>query len=204
MDTAVRFSPERFAEGLTMQQYIRGMSKNQELFIENYNNFTLEPEDEAFLRGLDRKLKVVVLAEDWCGDVLRYLPAFARMLEVVPQWEARVFYRDSNLDLADLWLKEGKYRAIPVMVFFDEEMNEIACYVEKPAAVYEAETLARGAFEQLYPQLADARFPTTEMSEETLALYATFIREYRARMRGQWQRLFVNEIRRKLEAGAKS
>lgn len=204
MDTAVRFSPERFAEGLTMQQYIRGMSKNQELFIENYNNFTLEPEDEAFLRGLDRKLKVVVLAEDWCGDVLRYLPAFARLLEVVPQWEARVFYRDSNLDLADLWLKEGKYRAIPVMVFFDEEMNEIACYVEKPAAVYEAETLAREAFEQLYPQLADARFPTTEMSEETLALYATFIREYRARMRGQWQRLFVDEIRRKLEAGAKS
>ena len=139
MEATASISPERFAEGLTIQEFIEGMEKNKEIFSENYSNFELKPEDAAFLRGLGRELNVMVLVEDWCGDVLRYVPALARVAEAVPDWNVRLFYRDRNLDLSDGCLKDGKYRAIPTMLFYDEDMNEVACWIEKPAPVYDAE-----------------------------------------------------------------
>src|SRR5687768_4295003 len=136
VDISAKVSPERFTEGMIIKEFVRSMSKNREIFEENYQNVTLREHDTDLLRRLDRKLNVIVLAEDWCGDVLRYVPVFARMAEVAGTWDVRVFCRDENLDMADLWLKEGKFRAIPVIAFLDEGLDEIACYVEKPRVVY--------------------------------------------------------------------
>ena len=202
MDIIMKVSPERFGEGMTIEEFVKSMSKNREIFEENYSNFTLKEEDALFLLHLDRKLNVIVLAEDWCGDVLRYVPVFARVAEAAGNWDVRVFCRDENRDLADLWLKEGKFRAIPVIAFLDEKMGEIACYIEKPAAVYTEDKHAVEAFIKEHSDLPDARLPTSQMSEQTYALYANFIRQFRADNKTRWQQWFVDEIRAKLERAA--
>ncbi len=199
MDTIVEITPERFREGLKIDEFVQRMTKNQELFEENYTTFELNEDDIAFVRDLDIRLNVAVLAEDWCGDVLRYLPAFARLAEVAQKWDVRIFYRDENVDLIDLCLKDGKYRAIPVFLFFDAEMNEVACLTEKPAAVYAIEANARQAFADEHPELPDAAAPLDDMSVDTRAAYVTFIRQFRADNRKRWQQLFVDEIRGKLQ-----
>ena len=102
------------------------------------------------------------------------------MAEAAGKWDVRVFCRDENRDLADLWLKEGKYRSIPVIAFLDEKMDEIACYVEKPAAVYTEDQHAVEAFIKQYSDLPDAQLPTSQMSEQTYELYANFIRQFMA------------------------
>jgi thiol-disulfide isomerase/thioredoxin len=198
VEALVKITPERFDKGLTLSEFVRGMGTNRDLFEQNYDSFTLRPEDVDFLRSLDRRLHVLVLAEDWCGDVLRYVPAFAKMCEVTDKWDVRVFYRDRNPDLAEMWLKEGKYRSIPVMVFFDEDWNEVACYVEKPAAVYRADEHARAAFLSQHPHLPDADLPPSEMTENTYSLYTQFVREFRNENKKRWQQMFADEIRQKL------
>ncbi len=199
MATNTEISSERFAEGMTIKEFVKSMSKNREVFEENYASFALKEEDALFLLHLDRELKVVVLAEDWCGDVLRYVPVFARMAEAASKWDVRVFCRDENPDLADLWLKEGKFRAIPVIAFLDERLAEIACYVEKPAAVYSEDKHAVEAFVKQHLDLPDAQLPTSQMSDQTSELYANFIRQFRADNKTRWQQWFVDEIREKLE-----
>lgn len=198
METVARVSPERFAEGLSIKQFVDEMQKNRDLFEANYNDFTLNEVDEEFFRRLDTDLKVLVLAEDWCGDVLRYLPVFAHIAEVVPDWEVRVFRRDDSTDLADQCLKEGKFRAIPVFKFFDKYLNEITCFTERPAAVYEMEVKLAGYFSAAHPELPDASGPVAEMSESTHNLYVDFVRKFRADNRKHWQQMFVDEIRGKL------
>lgn len=198
MDTMIKITPERFGEGFTVDEFIETLGRNRETFEENYNTFTLKPEDAVQLQELGRPLKVLVLAEDWCGDVLRYLPAFTRMCEAAGDWDVRVFPRDKNPDLADLWLKEGKYRSIPVMVFFDENLREIACFVEKPTAVYGYDSRAREGFAAQHTHLEDASSPPSEMSQETYNLYTEYIRSQRTASRKQWQQLFVDEIKGKL------
>ena len=191
-----RVTWEQFAEGMTLQEYRAGMLQNRELYEERYSNYALRERDVALLRAITggRELNVLVLTEDWCGDSLRYLPALERLAEAVGNWTVRVFYRDNYPDLADRWLKRGTMRAIPVIVFFDSDMCELAHFIEKPAAVYAADAQARETFARLYSNLPDAHLHNSEMSQETYDLYVEFMREYRAANLGRWQQSFVDEV----------
>src|SRR5207247_9306440 len=90
--------------------------------------------DRAALDRLGTKLKILVLTEDWCGDALYNVPVLARMVEGNPNIELRVFLRDRNPDLTNQYLNQGIYRSIPVFAFFDESMNELARFIERPPA----------------------------------------------------------------------
>jgi hypothetical protein len=194
----VEVTPERFGTGMTIEEFVQNMTKNRELFDENYATFELSEDDRAALQDLNMKLNVVVLAEDWCGDVLRYLPAFARIAAAVGEWEVRVFYRDQNHDLIDRCIKDGEHRARPVFLFDDGAMKELACFTEKPAQVYIEEAAARERFANEHPDWPDAALHVDDMSEETREAYVTFIRAFRADNRPRWQRLFLEDILDKL------
>jgi thiol-disulfide isomerase/thioredoxin len=198
VDTLTRVDSERFAEGLTVEEYVQGMRKNRELFEQNYGSVALREEDVRFLAEGTRVSKVLVLAEDWCGDVLRYVPMVARLAEEIPSWEVRIFYRDDNPDLAENWKKHGLFRAIPIIVFFDEHFNELANFIEKPSPVYIAEQSARERFAADNPDLSDAHLPVDRMTPATLDRYTTFIRSLRAESQRRWQQFFIDEIKVKL------
>lgn len=128
---------ERFARGMTLQQYLGQMTANKDKFMEVMAAVHLTPEDRAIFANRREKLNVLVLTEDWCGDALTNLPVLARMVEGAPNVEMRVFLRDQNPDLMDQYLNRGLYRSIPVFAFFDADMKEIARFVERPPKITE-------------------------------------------------------------------
>ena len=134
-------TPERFAQGLTFAQYLAQMRSNKERFEQRMADAVITSADREAIRG--RKLKVLVITEDWCGDALVGFPALARLVEGAPDVEMRVFLRDANPDVMDQYLKRGLYRTIPVIVFFDEQMNELARYLERQDVVTELRTLLK-------------------------------------------------------------
>jgi hypothetical protein len=128
---------ERFAQGMTFQQYLDQMTSNKDKFLEAMGAVHVTPEHRAVVAGRGEKLNVMVLTEDWCGDALTNFPVLARMVEGVANVEMRVFLRDQNPDLMDQYLNRGIYRSIPVFVFFDDDMNEVARFVERPPKITE-------------------------------------------------------------------
>jgi hypothetical protein len=125
---------ERFEQGMTLEQYIDHMSVNRERFVEKLDGTTIGPEDTRLLARLGTARRVLVLSEDWCGTCLAHVPYVAKLVEGDPRIEMRLFPRDQNLDVMDQYLKKGLYRAIPVFVFFDEHMNEVARFIESRPA----------------------------------------------------------------------
>ena len=121
---------ERFEQGLTLQQYVEHMSVNRERFVDALDEVTLEPGDAHILKSLGKTRRVLVISEDWCGTCLAHVPFVAKLVEGHPSIEMRLFPRDANLDLMDQYLKKGRYRSIPVFAFFDEQMNELARFLE--------------------------------------------------------------------------
>ena len=134
-------TPERFAQGMSFAQYLAQMRTNKERFEKRMADSEITPADREAIRG--RKLKILVITEDWCGDALVGFPALARLVEDAPDVEMRVFLRDANPDVMDQYLKRGLYRTIPVIVFFDERMNELARYMERQDVVTELRTLLK-------------------------------------------------------------
>jgi len=128
---------ERFLQGMTFQQYLDQMGTNKEKFLEFIREVKIRPGDREVLRKLGKKLNVLVITEDWCGDALYNFPVLAKLVEGNPNIEMRVFLRDRSPDLMDQYLNQGLYRSIPVFAFFDEKMNELARFIERPPKVTE-------------------------------------------------------------------
>lgn len=134
-------TPERFAQGMTFAAYLAQMRSNKERFEQRMAGTELTPADREAIRR--RKLKILVITEDWCGDALVGFPGLARLVEGEPDVEMRVFLRDANPDVMDQYLKRGLYRTIPVFVFFDEHMTELARFMERQDVVTELCTVLK-------------------------------------------------------------
>ena len=70
----------------------------------------------------------MVLTEGWCGDSAQTLPYIYIMTKGNPNIKLRILPRDSNLDIIDKYLTNGKSRSIPCLVIFDTEGNELALW----------------------------------------------------------------------------
>jgi len=132
---------ERFAQGMTFPEYLAQMRTNKDRFAKRLAETEIGSDDREAMRA--RKLKILVITEDWCGDALVSFPGLAKLVEGAPDVEMRVFLRDANPDVMDQYLKRGLYRTIPVFVFFDEHMNEVARFMERQDVVSELRTLLK-------------------------------------------------------------
>ena len=126
---------EQFKQGMTLDQYLTQMGTNKDKFVEFLGTIKIDPADKGALDKYGKKLNVLVITEDWCGDALYNVPVLAKMVEGNPNIEMRIFLRDKNKELMDQYLNQGMYRSIPVFAFFDENMNEVARLLERPSKI---------------------------------------------------------------------
>jgi hypothetical protein len=124
---------QRFATGLSWKDYVAQMGDTRARTEDNYAKSALTEEERKFFGGVSQVRHVLMLAENWCGDVHRNSPLIAHVCETMPNCELRVFFRDQNLDLRDCFLNNG-YQSIPVVVFFDKDWNEIGRWIERAHA----------------------------------------------------------------------
>ena len=128
---------ERFESGLTYDQWKAQMTRNRERHDANERELELIADDIAAFKKLPKPVNVLVLAEDWCGDVIANTPILGKLAIGVGTLNVRVFLRDQNGDLMDQYLKDGKYKSIPAVVFFDDDFNELGRWIERPDSVTE-------------------------------------------------------------------
>lgn len=99
--------------------------------------------DEDLL-GLIKKISSpqawMVISEAWCGDSAQNLPYIAKIAECNSLINLRIILRDSNLDIMDLYLADGKSRSIPKLVAFNEDGNELFQWGARPKEAQELVT----------------------------------------------------------------
>lgn len=128
----------KFRTGLTPQQFMDGMTKNKEAFESGYNQFEWpSEEDKEFFESLNYRddIRVLILAADWCGDVVRNIPVVFRALEV-SEWPVEVLILEENLDIMDNFLTMGG-RSVPVVIFADTGGHVLGQWGPRPKHVQE-------------------------------------------------------------------
>ncbi|NOX67358.1 MAG: thioredoxin family protein [Chlorobi bacterium] len=73
----------------------------------------------------------IVLTEDWCGDSAQNLPYLYKISQLNDNIELIILYREDNIDIMDMYLTNGG-RAIPVIVGFDNDGNELFKWGPRP------------------------------------------------------------------------
>ncbi len=131
---------ERYNSGFTYENYIQQIKVNKDRFETYYESAALTKEDQDFFANASSMpngiKKLMIIGEDWCPDVFRGMPVFARIAEAAGI-ETRIFPRDDNLDMMDEFLKDGEFASIPVAVFYDDKLNEITRWIERPVVGYD-------------------------------------------------------------------
>jgi hypothetical protein len=121
---------QKFATGMTWKDYVAQMGDTRERTEHNSAKSGLTDEERKFFSGVNHVKYVMMLAENWCGDVHRNSPLVAHICEAMPNAELRVFLRDQHPELRDTFLNNG-YQSIPVVVFFDKDWNEVGRWIER-------------------------------------------------------------------------
>lgn len=87
----------------------------------------------ARLNALDRPVRVLVIAEDWCPDVVRHVPILQRMAELSPALDAKYLLLNDRPDILCRYLTFGG-EAIPKFVFFNADFVECGLWGPMPEA----------------------------------------------------------------------
>jgi hypothetical protein len=132
---------DKLGKGLTPQGFIDGMTKNQDQFVEWQEQFAWENEDDReFFESLNNRddLRCLILAADWCGDVIRNVPVVLKALENsgVP---TEILIQEQHMDTMDQFLTMGG-RAIPIVIFADTGGFVLGHWGPRPAHVQEVMT----------------------------------------------------------------
>lgn len=72
--------------------------------------------------------KILIISEAWCGDASQVIPVVMKFFE---QFEVKISYRDQEPSLIDNYLTNGG-KSIPIVIFMDEDFNEIAHWGPRP------------------------------------------------------------------------
>ncbi len=115
--------------------------ENQQKMEAIRTDLKLEPQVAAFLGALPRRVNVIAIAEDWCGDVVRHVPVLQRLAEAGPQLKVRYLTRQQWPDVFVRFLTNGG-EAIPKFIFLSDRFVECGSWGPMPEAC--RELIARG------------------------------------------------------------
>lgn len=125
-------------KGISPREFIDGMTKNQEAFRSWQEQFAWnDAELEGFFESLNNRddLRCLIIAADWCGDVVRNVPVLLAAMEKagIP---TEIFVMEQHLELIDQFLVMGG-RSIPVVLFTDTGGHLLTKWGPRPSYVQE-------------------------------------------------------------------
>lgn len=128
----------KLGKGISPQQFIDGMTKNKEKFIEWMEKFEWTDEsDREFFESLNNRddLRCLILMADWCGDVVRNVPVVFNVLKDsgIP---TEVLIQEEHMDTMDQFLIMGG-RSVPVVIIADTGGAVLGQWGPRPKYVQE-------------------------------------------------------------------
>jgi thiol-disulfide isomerase/thioredoxin len=128
---------DKFAEALPYAEFISqfGTPAFEAKWRDVYEKVQLTSSQRGLLGQFKRETNVLVLAGAWCGDCSGQCPIFDRFAEIAPVLKVRYLDRDEHPDAQQELQINGGNR-VPVVVFFNEDGQEVARYGERTLSKY--------------------------------------------------------------------
>jgi hypothetical protein len=194
---------EQFESGFRLDQYIAHIKNNKENFRANFIKAIecITAEDLTFFRALPQRIHVAVLTSDASADALRDVPVISRLSAEVNGLSLRLFNDDEHAE-AGAVLREaardacaGDAPALPLIAFFNENMNYIGALCG-PMPELAAEMRRRHqAWVMEHPEIKDASAPLSEMSPITRTRLTQVIYAMTPEQRVAWGQLLIAHCR---------
>ena len=109
-----------YGSGVGFPRFLEEVRATAELWREVARRTRVDEEARRRVRRTGGSWRLLVLADDWCGDAVNSLPVVARLVDAHPAAELRIVARDAFPELRDRHLTNGS-RSVPIVILLDEE-----------------------------------------------------------------------------------
>ncbi|OCT11753.1 hypothetical protein A8709_28175 [Paenibacillus pectinilyticus] len=169
-----------FQEALTYNQFISNAKVNVDRLHENFQHYTLTEQESAYFKGLPEQVDVLVLAHDWCGDVVANLPLFGKIEHETGKLKLHILLRDpDNQDIAAAYLHADGRNHIPTYVFFNGAGEELSYFSERPDEITNLSRDWVDDFWNLHPEWEGRGRPLSEVDEDVRKSLFDYLKEQR-------------------------
>lgn len=121
-----------FRNGRTWQQFSDAARSRRETWKDNYDRGAppVELVERARATG---SWRILVVAEDWCGDSANTIPYLVRLVENLPSIEVRITNSRDGRGVMVAHPNAQGNPATPTILVLNERFEERACFVDSPA-----------------------------------------------------------------------
>ncbi|MHA2305631.1 MAG: thioredoxin family protein, partial [Candidatus Hodarchaeales archaeon] len=128
-----------FENGISYKKYIKEDDKHKERMNNSWSacQMAVQKLDQEQISQMNEKLHVLCIAENWCGDCANGVPVIATLADMNPNWDFRVVSRDAFRNEFETFYTTAGRMKIPVIIFADEDGDEIMRWIERPTRSYQ-------------------------------------------------------------------
>ena len=186
-------SAEKFAQGMTTDQYIDIIKVNKDPFQQVHAGVAIPDNVLDYFNGLEQPVNLAVFTSDWCGDAMSTTPAIVKLADASDNIRLSVFNRDDELELTNSFLPEHRAGTVPVFVVFDESMGEIARFIETARSLVPA----IDAMDEMVAQAAAAITDEAESRQQARGRRTA----HRVGKAAEWGTVILNEFQQVVADG---
>lgn len=126
-----------FRKGVTFQTFLAGVERRVETWEANYRRGEVDAALLAEAREIPGAWRLLVVAEDWCGDSANTLPYVARLDDALDNLDVRVVDSRTGRGVMEAHPTPDGRAATPTMVLLGPDGGEAGCLVEQPRPLQE-------------------------------------------------------------------
>jgi hypothetical protein len=125
-----------FRAGQPFDHFLDEADENRALWHAMAERAPLHDEAARRIEASDGCWRLLVLADDWCGDAVNTIPVIERLAQAANNLELRIIPRDRYPELRDRHLTNGS-RSIPIVVLLDESGTPRGSWGPRPRQLQE-------------------------------------------------------------------
>jgi thioredoxin-like negative regulator of GroEL len=186
-------------DAVEIDRYLDSMENNRDLFLKHIEETAIDQSHVDYFR--QEPFTFLVITEDWCIDSVQFIPVLVKLAQEIPGLEIKVLRRDEHKDLAGNYRRKDGYQAIPVIIAFDEDGNELGSLVERPEQASREMAEETRRFQEANPDLEGIRRNVDRMPEETKAKVKANSRKWRLKQQDRFASYLLEELREIIDEG---
>ena len=125
-----------FDKGVPYRDFLDAARSRRDEWLERTKDATVEAEALTRVQRLGARRRLLVVAEDWCGDSANTLPYLARLVELTPDvLDLRIVDSSAGRPVMEAHKTPDGRAATPTVVVLDEAGAFLAAWVERPSVL---------------------------------------------------------------------
>ncbi len=121
-----------YAQGKTYVEFRDAATRRVAAWNDHYANAQVPDALRTRVTALPGSWRLLVVAEDWCGDSANTIPYVAKLVDVVGNLDMRIINSTVGSAIMESHRTPDGRAATPTVILLTEDFEEAGCFVERP------------------------------------------------------------------------